>query len=48
MVRYQERIQRLVEALGVDEVTAWRILRDQAILKRRYAYQDRARVYSKW
>jgi hypothetical protein len=48
MVRHQERIRKLVEALGVDEVTAWRILRDQAILKRRFAYQDRARVYSKW
>jgi hypothetical protein len=48
MMKHQERIRKLVEALGVDEVTAWRILRDRAILKRRYAYQDRARIYSKW
>jgi hypothetical protein len=48
MMMQQERVRKLAEELDIDELTAWRLLRDQAILRRRYAYQDRARVYSKW
>ena len=43
-----ERVQKLCEEFGFDELTAWRHLRDQAILRRRVDYQHRERVFTKW
>jgi hypothetical protein len=42
------RIQALCEEFGFDELTAWRHLRDQAILSRRVDNQERERRFSKW
>jgi len=33
------KIAALMESLGLDELSAWRHLRDQAILRRQYRYQ---------
>lgn len=38
-----QRIAKLCEEFGLDELTAWRHLRDQEILRRRYQYQLPAR-----
>lgn len=37
------KIDKLCAETGFDRVTAWRVLRDQAILQRRYAYQAPSR-----
>jgi hypothetical protein len=34
-----EKIRAVMEQFGFDELTAWRHLRDQEILRRRYRYQ---------
>lgn len=36
--------QYLMDTYGFDQLTAWRHLRDRAILRERYAYQSRERV----
>jgi hypothetical protein len=45
---HNQKIEKLCEMHGFDTVTAWRHLRDREILRRRFAYQDRARIFSKW
>lgn len=48
MIRNQE-IERLQTEYGFDYLTAWRHLRDRAILQRRLAYQnERKRIFAKW
>lgn len=44
----ENKIKRTAEALGVTDLQAWRYLRDQEILRRRYQYQDRQRIFAKW
>jgi hypothetical protein len=48
MAIHTDKIRKLCEEFGFDELTAWRHLRDQEILRRRFEYQDRTRVFGKW
>jgi hypothetical protein len=45
---HTDKIQKLCEEFGFDELTAWRHLRDQAILRRRVDYQARVNIFEKW
>ena len=45
---YTDKIKKLCEEFGFDELTAWRHLRDQAILRRRVDYQARVNIFEKW
>lgn len=44
----ERKIDALCREFGFDRLTAWRHLRDQEILRRKFAYQDKSEAFAKW